>query len=157
MSVNRIKMSTEFASFPFTTLLQPKNSNTNRALICFHPFFCLLPNSKQKKIVNEKLLSNSNYLWTNKSLVESKNSDTWGASQCANSSFFVPKNFYSRSPNFSLLSITSPKISLLHFPLRSNLQQSHGTQKKVIFFSHPTKIHIDSLIFYKSECGHTWK
>lgn len=65
MSVDRIKMSIEFDSFPFTTLLQAKNSNTNRGLACFYPFLSITKNSKQKQkknTVNEKLLSSSNYL-----------------------------------------------------------------------------------------------
>lgn len=49
MSVDRIKMSIEFDSFPFTTLLQAKNSNINRGLTCFYPFLSITKNSKQKK------------------------------------------------------------------------------------------------------------
>lgn len=58
MSVDRIKMSIEFDSFPFTTLLQAKNSNTNRGLACFYPFLSITKNSKQKKKKKIQLMKN---------------------------------------------------------------------------------------------------
>lgn len=128
VSEDRIKMPIEFASSPFTILLQVKNSNINRQSLCSFPplifiFFSFLSTakiSKQKKKKKIQLMKSYSVSPIICGLANQQlNFNDYTKHQAlpvCHQPLFVPNNSCTRTPTFQLFSSKKKKKYLHYLP-----------------------------------------